>query len=178
MSRFKINEDIDNIVNDYRKQVEQALIRAEKRIRVRMQEIIREDMLDDYYDGYTPKVYVRTFQLENSVGPYTELKSANNVFGLSFGIETDNPYGPGAMDHSELTLIYNRKGGGDPWKRTYIKDNVDEKAIFENFLEGIHPNITGASKTQHIRERVKRHLNYFLEFEAVYIVNQELDKIK
>lgn len=178
MARFKVNDMIDDIVNDYRKQVAQALKRAEQEIRVKMQEIIQEYMLDDYYQGYTPKLYVRIYQLEKSVGPYTELKEAGNTFGLAFGIDTDDPYGPGAMDHSELTVRYSRKKRDDPWKKTYDKTGkVDEEEIFENFLAGIHPNV-GQAKSHHIRERVGQRLDYFLEWDAPHIISQELDKIK
>lgn len=177
MARFKVNDMIDDIVDDYRKQVAQALKRAEQEIRIKMQEIIQEYMLDDYYYGYTPKLYVRIYQLEKSVGPYTKLKESGNVFGLGFGIDTDDPYGPGAMDHSELTVRYERKKKGGVWERTYEKDNVDEEAIFENFLAGIHPNV-GQANSHHIKERVKQRLDYFLEWDAPYIINKELDKIK
>ena len=176
MSRFKINDAIDDIVNDYRKQVWQALQRAEKIIRVRMQEIIQEDMLDDYYNGYTPKLYVRIYQLEKSVGPYTKLTDIGNNFNLSFGIDVDPPYGPSAMDHSVLTLHYTRKHGSE-WVKSYDKPDVDEEKIFANFLEGIHPNV-GRAGTSHIRERVKKHLDYFLSFEIDGIINSELNKIK
>ena len=176
MSKFKFNDAIDDIVNEYRKQVEQALKRAEEKIRVRMQEIIQEDMLDDYYNGYTPKLYVRTQQLENSVGPYSKLTDFGTGFNLSFGIEIDPPYGPSAMDHNILTLHYIRKNETS-WEKSYDKSDADEEKIFENFLEGIHPNV-GRANTGHIRERVHEHLDYFLDFEITDIVNRELDKIK
>lgn len=181
MSKFKINDAIDDIVNEYRKQVGQALKRAEQKIKVRMQEIIQEDMLDDYYGGYTPKLYVRTYQLEKSVGPYTQLTDFDTGFNLSFGIDIDPPYGPSAMDHSILTLRYVRKNNSEPWEKTYDKSGskypVKEEEIFNNFLEGIHPNV-GRANTSHIRERLKQHLDYFLSFEVETIVNSELDKIK
>ena len=180
MSRFKINDVIDDIVNDYRKQIGQALTRAEGKIKVCMEEIIQEYMIDDYYDGYTPKLYVRTYQLPRSVGPYTQLKESDNVFGLTFGIDTDTPYGHNAMNHSgegALTLRYTRKKKGGVWEKSYDKFDVDEEAIFENFLEGIHPNV-GRANSSHIRERVKKRLDYFLSFEVANIVNKELDKIK
>lgn len=184
MSRFKINDAIDDIVNDYRKQVWAALQRVEKIVKVRMQEIIQEDMLDDYYNGYTPKLYVRIYQLEKSVGPYVKLTDIGNNFNLAFGIDVDPPYGPSAMQHSGegiLTLRYTRKTSSEPWQKSYDKIVEDkekfEKIIFENFLEGIHPNV-GRAGTSHIRERVKKHLDYFLDFEIEHIINCELDKIK
>ena len=181
MSRFKINDMIDDIVDDYRKQVAQALKRAEQKIKIRMKEIIQEYMLDDYYNGYSPKMYVRIHQLEKSVGPYTELKESGNVFGLSFGVDIDPPYGASAMDHSQysINVVYQRKKKPGTWERTYTyqDDDVNEEAIFENFLAGIHPNV-GPANTSNIRERVKKALDIFFDFEVVDIVNQELDKIK
>ena len=180
MSQFKINDAIDDIVNEYRKQVGQALKRAEQKIRVRMQEIIQQDMLDDYYGGYTPKLYVRTYQLEKSVGPYTKLTDFNTGFNLSFGIDIDPPYGPSAMNHNGegvLTLRYVRKKSGTVWEKSYDKFDADEEDIFNNFLEGIHPNV-GRANTSHIRERLKKQLDFFLSFEVESIVNSELDKIK
>jgi hypothetical protein len=170
MSRFKFNDEINDIVEEYRKQVGRALKVAEQKIRIRMKEIIQEYMLDDYYGGYEPKVYIRTNQLENSVGPYTELKSSGNVFGIAFGIETDSPFGPGAMHHTR----YQTKKSGEPCKHSYP---ASEEDIFENFLAGIHPNV-GRAGTSHISARVQKALDYFLDFEAVDIVNNELNKIK
>ena len=170
MSRFKINNQIDDIVDDYRKQVKQALQRAEQKVKVRMQEIIDEYMIGDYYGGYTPKVYIRTNQLPNSVGPYTELGELGNVFSISFGIDTDSPYGPGAMHHTR----YQQKKSGEPCKHSYP---ANEQDIFDNFLAGIHPNV-GPAGTGNIRARVSEALDYFLDFEIEYIINNELSKIK
>jgi hypothetical protein len=181
MSRFKVNDMIDSIVDDYREQVRKALKRAEQKIKVRMQEIIQQDMIDDYYQGYKPKMYVRINQLKKSVGPYTSLKDASNVFSLGFGIETDEPYGPTAMDHSKLMVRvnYNRKKKGGTWSRLYVyeDEDVDEESIFENFLDGIHPNV-GRENTHNIRAKIKQQLNQFLDVEIMDIVNRELDKIK
>lgn len=181
MSRFKVNDMIDDIVNDYRKQVAQALKRAEQKVKVRMQEIIQEYMLDNYYNGYTPKMYVRIYQLQKSVGPYTELKDFNNIFALGFGIEDDEPYGYSAMDHSkyQIKVTYQRKKKSGVWEKTYEyeDDNVNEEYIFENFLAGIHPNV-GPAGTSNISERVNKALDYFLDFEVIDIVNKELDRIK
>ena len=58
MSRFRFNDAIDDIVEEYRSKVGQALKVAEQKIKVRMQEIIDEYMIDDYYGGYVPKVYI------------------------------------------------------------------------------------------------------------------------
>lgn len=180
MSKFKLNDAIDDIVNAYRKQLGQALKIAEQKIKVRMQEIIQEDMLDDYYNGYVPKLYVRTYQLEKSVGPYSKLTDFGTGFNLSFGIDVDPPYGPNAMNHNGegvLTLHYIRKKDGMACEKSYDKFDADEEKIFNNFLEGIHPNV-GRANTSHIRERVKKHLDFFLSFEVADIVNHELDKIK
>ena len=85
------------------------------------------------------------------------------------------------MDHSVLTLRYVRKKSGTAWEKSYDKFDVDfdvdEEMIFDNFLDGIHPNV-GRAGTGHIRERVKKHLDFFLSFEIEDIVNSELDKIK
>lgn len=183
MSKFKMNDMLEDAVNDYRKQIEKALKRAEQRIRVRMQDIINEYMLDDYYNGYTPKMYVRIFQLQKSVGPYTEFGSKDNVFAIAFGIEDEeSPYGFGAMDHSNYSIkvTYHRKKKSGVWEKTYNyhDEDVDEKDIFENFMAGIHPNAVGPTTTQHIRERTSKALDFFLAFEVEDIVNQEIDKIK
>lgn len=181
MGLFDFSDALDKIVEEYREQVRKALKVAEQKIRIKMQEIIQEYMLDDYYNGYTPKMYVRINQLQNSVGPYTELKEQNNAFAIGFGIETGDPYGPDAMDHSLLILNvqYKRKKSSGTWESTYTYDNnyVDEKIIFENFLAGIHPNV-GNANTRDITERVSRRLSYFLDYDAIDIVNAELNKIK
>lgn len=182
MSRFKINDMIDDIVDDYRKQVEKALRRAEQRIKVRMQDIINEYMLDNYYNGYRPKMYVRIFELQKSVGPYTKFSNNNNVFSIAFGIEDEeSPYGFSAMDHShyQIKITYQRKKKPGVWERLYdyVDEDVDEEEIFDNFLAGIHPNV-GRAGTKDVRKEVSRALDIFLDSEVIDIVNKELDKIK
>jgi len=187
MSKFKINDMIDDIVKEYRKKVEQALKRAERITERRIKEIIKEYMLEDYYNGYDPRMYVRIHELEKSVGPYTEIKEANNVFGLGFGVEIEKPYGPSAMNHkkTKVKIIYKRKKKPGVWEKTYTYNNkhVDENRIFENFLAGIHPNALGIGidsrmGSSHIEESVEKALDDFFDNELMKIVEKEIDSIK
>lgn len=180
MSRFKVNDMIDDIVQEYRIEVGKALKRAETKIRNRLKNMIREYMIDDYYQGYEPVMYVRTHQLPKSVGPFVEVKEKGGVYIVGFGIDDEPPYGPSAMKHDKLILNvkYQRKKKGGTWERKYVYDNddADEETIFENFLAGIHPRV-GRAGSSHIEERINTALTIFFDFEVIDIITQEIDKI-
>lgn len=180
MSRFKVNDMIDSIVKEYRIEVGKALKRAETRIKTRLKNMIKEYMIDDYYQGYEPVMYVRTHQLPKSVGPFVEIKEKGGVYSVVFGIDDDPPYGPTAMNHDKLIVKvqYQRKKKGGTWEKKYIydRDDVDEEDIFENFLAGIHPRV-GRAGSSHIEEKINTALTIFFDFEVMDIITQEINKI-
>lgn len=184
MAKFQLNEFAEDVQKEYQKKVEAALARAEKIIHKKIQYIINEYMIKDYYQGYEPIVYKRTGQLNKSVYPSVDIGEKNGAFGITFGIEDEDPYGPSAMDHSILHVVVKHKskktGKIKTYEYSYKKKNYDEQleeVIFENFMEGIHPRV-GRAKTHHIEKRVNEALDYFFIFELEDIVKKELSKIK
>ena len=183
MGKFQLNEFAEEIQKEYQKKVEEALKRVEKIIYKKTQEIIKKHMIDNYYDGYTPKSYERTFQLPQSVGPYVEIGNIDGAFGITFGVEDEKPYGPSAMDHSRLKMTVTRKlkKTGKTVTRTYTYDLGEsqqrEERIFNSFLDGIHPQV-GRARTGHVEKDVNKALDDFFDNKLNEIVLKELAKIK
>ena len=134
-------------------------------------------MIKDYYQGYIPIEYKRTGELKKSVYPSIEIGSQGGAYGITFGVEDDWE----AMDHSVFRVSVKRKskktGQIKEYEYFYLRPNVNEEAIFENFMAGIHPRV-GMANTHHIEERVNQALDYFFLYELEDIVNKELSKIK
>ena len=84
------------------------------------------------------------------------------------------------MNHDKLIVKvqYQRKKKGGTWEKKYVydRDDVDEEAIFENFLAGIHPRV-GRANSSHIEERINTALTIFFDFEIMDIITQEINKI-
>lgn len=177
MAKFQLNEFAEEIQKEYQKKTEEALKRAEKIIYKRIQKIINEYMIKDYYQGYIPIVYKRTGELKKSVYPDVQIGNQDGAFGITFGIEDDWE----AMDHSTLHIIVKHKskktGKIKEYEYFYEKPDVDEEGIFENFMAGIHPRV-GPANTHYIEKRVNEALDYFFMFELEDIINKELSKIK
>ena len=158
MSKFNINDMIDDIVEEQRKKINKAVKKAEGVAKKRIEELIPEKMTGVYYGEYYPKFYTRTDQLKKSVGPYAETKNSNNVVSLKIGVEDSSPYGPGAMKH---------KG-----------KKVSEKKIFNNFLAGIHPNAYGIGNDlqgTNIEENIGRALDDLIENELIPMIDKEIN---
>jgi hypothetical protein len=138
MSKGEFYNEIDQMVKDLieqdKKRIQEAFARIKKEVKKEIEIIIQRDMIDNYYNGYEPLIYSRTFQLPKSVAPLILDDSTENDLQFSFGIKITPPKGASAMSHSELTL----KVKGRTY--TYDNDGVEEDAIFANFLMGIHPN--------------------------------------
>jgi hypothetical protein len=177
MSKFQLNEFAEEVQKEYQRKVEEALDRVEKIAYKKIQKIINEYMIKDYYQGYTPIEYKRTGELKKSVYPYVEFDNQNGKYGITFGIEDDWE----AMDHSALHIVVKRKskktGKIKEYEYFYEREDPNEEAIFENFMAGIHPRV-GMAGTHHIEERVNEALDYFFLFEFEDIVNKELAKIR
>ena len=177
MSKFQLNEFAEEVQKEYQRKVEEALEKVDKIAQKKIQKIINEYMIKDYYQGYIPIEYKRTGELKKSVYPYVEFDNQGGTYGITFGIEDDWE----AMDHSMLHVVVKRTskktGKTKEYEYFYEKENVDERAIFENFMAGIHPRV-GNAGTSHIEERVNEALDYFFLFEFEDIVNKELAKIK
>lgn len=121
--------------------VELAMENTEKRVADKIQEIIWKDGLDFYYDGYDPVMYVRTGNLRHSgaIAPFINEFKKNGMIGFQYGAEFDESL----MDHRVLTIRreWQRKKDGKTMEKyyTYENEDVDEKAILDNFRAGKHP---------------------------------------
>lgn len=177
MAKFQLNEFAEDVQKEYQKKTEDALKRAEKIINKKIRHIINECMIKDYYQGYEPIMYQRTGELKKSVYPSVEIGNQGGAFGITFGIEDDWE----AMDHSTLHVVVKHKskktGQVKEYEYFYQKNDVDEEAIFENFMAGIHPRV-GPAGTHYIEEEVNKALDNFFDNELNKIVLKELSKIK
>lgn len=168
MAKFQLNEFAEEVQKEYQQKVADALRRAERILDKKIQDIIQTMMIDDYYDGHSPRVYERTFQLPKSVAPYIGIDNIGGTFGITIGVDDEEPYGPSAMNHIRICKKRKRKA----------KENANrEKIIFEYFLSGIHPRV-GRANTHHIEEEVNKALDDLFDKELSDIVLKELAKIK
>ena len=168
MGKFQLNEFAEEIQKEYQKKVEEALKRVEKILDRKIQLIINEYMIRDYYEGYFPIKYNRTFQLPKSVAPYIGIGNADGTYGITIGIDIDAPYGPDAMNHAYISK---------KTKKQQPRNAKREKMIFEYFLAGIHPRV-GRAGTSYIEAEVNEALDDLFENELNQIVLKELSKIK
>ena len=129
MSDFGIDDMVDEIVKEYREKIRQAVKRAEVIAREKIENDIIPNAVDEYYGGYSPKYYWRQYQLYKSLGPYSSLTESNNVFTLKIGVEDESPFGPDTMFHRGK--------------------NVQNDKIFDNFLDGKHPNVPTRGEDLH-----------------------------
>ena len=166
MSRFNVNDMIDDIVEKQRKKVYNAVLKAEKVAKQRIETLIPEKMAGDktgqYYDDYSPVGYRRTGQLGGSVGAYTSVTNSKGVVSLQLGVEDESPFGPMSMHH--------KKGKGK---------QADEEAIFENFLAGIHPNVYGLHQDfqgTNIEDNINQALDELLAKELMPMIEREAVK--
>jgi len=155
MADFISASDLDDVVQEYREKVKSAVVRANSRIHSDMEKIAKE-ATDNYYRGYTPKSYERTHQLYNSVGGYSEVVENGDSFSVPFGIDTDAPnYGAKKMRH--------KKSG---------RGRAKESLIFENFMEGEHPN-TGVNSGS-VEDEMSDMLDDYFDNEIEDIINEEI----
>lgn len=178
-------KQLSDIVNDialqYQKKIEQAIRSAEPKIKAEMEKVIIEYMTLNYYNGYSPKMYERTFQLPNSVGPYTDVASVGGLSSITFGVDTDSPFGPGAMDHKFLALhvSYKQKKTGRTVNKTYYYETntVNEQIIFDNFMAGIHPGV-GNHGTSPVYSATDKQLDKLLHSVIIDILDKQIKNIK
>lgn len=128
----EIDQTVKDLIEQDKKRIKEAFERIKKEVKKEIQAIIQRDMLDNYYNGYEPLIYNRTFQLRESVSPLILDSSVGDTFQFDVGIKLKD--GEKKMSHNTLTLTVKGK------TYTYRNDGVDEEAIFENFLDGVHPN--------------------------------------
>ena len=70
------NSMIDETVSELKQKAKKAMHGAEIKTQKKLMQIIEKDMLENYYAGYSPMYYRRTFQLDKSVTPKTRLNES------------------------------------------------------------------------------------------------------
>lgn len=154
-----VNDVLDDVVDEYRAKIRNAIIKAESIAKQRIENEIIPTATEKYYEAYLqPKYYDRTNQLKNSFGPYTKIKESGNIFSLKLGVEDENPFGPMAMSHRGKT--------------------VNENIIFSNFKAGIHPNVPTLHEELQGPNTVKyvnNLLDKLIENELVPLIDSEIE---
>ena len=169
----EIDQMVKDLIEQDKKRIKEAFERIKKEVAKEIQVIIQRDMIDNYYDGYAPLIYNRTFQLPKAVAPLILDSSVGNTFQFDVGIKLKD--GEKKMSHNTLTVTVKGK------TYTYQNDGVDEEAIFENFLAGIHPNASpkGATgtPTTHVRDTAEAAIdNLFTDGTIDKIINDIFSK--
>lgn len=126
----EINQTIEEIIAQDKKRINKAYNKIKREIEKKIEDIIQRDMINNYYNGYDPHYYQRTYQLPNSIAPLILDESTDSTSQFSFGIKITPPKGPSAMKHVKV-IMFGRKAG---------RFRPNEQIIFNNFMEGIHPN--------------------------------------
>ena len=177
MGKGEFYNEIDQMVKDLieqdKKRIKQAFEKIKKEVAKEIQMIIQRDMIDNYYNGYEPLVYNRTFQLSKSVAPLILDSSVGDTFQFDVGIKLKG--GEKKMSHNTLTVTVKGR------TYTYRNNGVDEGIIFNNFLEGIHPNANPkgvtSTPTTHVRNTAEAAIdNLFTDGIIDKIVNDVFSK--
>ena len=173
MANSGFQSDIENMIEDIvkedKKRIALAFEQIKKKTANKIQEAIKTAMIDNYYNGYDPLVYIRTGQLENSVAPLIIDDSDNSGLQFSFGIKTSPPKGSSAMRHDRLLVRVTKKNGEEKIYSYKVKDYDPgiEKLIFNNFMNGVHPNANSRGVTEtpttHVYKEINKALDALLE---------------
>lgn len=115
----------------------EALKRAVPKVRQDLYDLIEKEVVEQYYDDYTPSKYKRT---KNILNAFYVLDTADDDGNVEFKI---------GWDHRYLDGLYNSGSkyhqSGDEWIDFYSRSDDDNNGIvetgwiFTNFMEGIHP---------------------------------------
>lgn len=171
----EIDQMVKDLIEQDKKRIKEAFKLIKKEVKNEIEMIIQRDMIENYYNGYDPLEYVRTFQLPKSVAPLILDNSTDNDLQFSFGIKLTPPKGASAMSHNTLTLRVKGR------EYTYDNEFVDEKTIFTNFLTGVHPNASHkgftSTPTTHVFNTANKALdNLFSDGVIDRIINDVFSK--
>lgn len=116
-----------DVANQISQRLDTALKQVENEVYNKLNQVIKEDMMDYYYGAYRPVRYKRKNILkDNLVDPVIRPFNDGKMKGFQFGIR----YSPEKMHHIK---IRGPKATKDPIP-------PDEEEIALNFSRGIHPN--------------------------------------
>lgn len=119
------------------KKVEEALKRAVPQVKKDLYNLIEKDVVEQYYNDYSPSRYKRT---KNILNAFYVLDTIDNYGNVKFSIRWDYRYLDGLYRSGSKYHQY-----GNEWidfySRSDDEDNgtVESGWIFTNFMEGIHP---------------------------------------
>lgn len=154
-----IDQAIDELVKDYKRVAERAAKYATKKMK---DDIFSRSLkiLQKYYDNYTrytgqPKSYDRTYRLQDSFVPFSNVTTYNDKILCSMGI---------IYDYARLDGYYY---GSKQYQPT------DSEWIVDNYLSGIHPTTNGSS----ILEDVE-YIPIKDEYSPTYLMDGYLDICK
>lgn len=149
----------EEAMNEIDKKMEIAFKRTMKRMEAELFEVMKKATVQNFYHGYFPSVYQRTYQLHKAISLEVKDKSHGNI--MSFNVIPE--YDESEMDHSvykvkavykhrkkdKSTGKYKHTGKTSVYEYTVrLKDNKkpDEEKIMEMTLgAGFHPNVGTAN---------------------------------
>lgn len=181
--------------NGIQEELYKAFKRAEARMNREIQRCIQKYMVDLYYNDYEPKHYQRTWQLNKTVQPWSQLDIIPTGFELDFDYtryEQNSDGSPGDplwrnMDHSEytITMTYITKKGkvreyrytiNAPDDESEEKKEAREHGISNNFLDNIH-GFAGKQTGHNIREEIDREISKLVDKKLGKFVDEEIRKV-
>lgn len=143
----------EEAMNEIDKKMEIAFQRTIKRMEKELFEVMKEVTVKNFYRGYSPVVYQRTYQLNKAISLEVDDISHGNI--MSFNVSP--MYDESDMDHSvyQVNAIYKHRkkdkrtgktkftGKTSTYKYTVrLKKKPNEEKIMEMTLgEGYHPRI-------------------------------------
>lgn len=120
-----------------KEKAKEALKRAVPQVKKDLYNLIENDVVEQYYNDYSPSRYKRT---RNILNAFYVLDKTDNDGNASFSIQWDYRYLDGLYRSGSKYHQF-----GDDWidfyNRSDDEDNgtVESGWIFTNFMEGIHP---------------------------------------
>lgn len=204
MAKKYLSEQIEKAVtaaiqsNPFKKKIEDALLRAEKRCNKDIENAIKK-IIYLYYADYTPTQYKRTHQLKLSIAPYTALIISDDgyTYSLYANLHEDRdvnskPTGKLLflkMDHSKpkIEMTYKKKDGTVSHYKYQLNYNgldaykyVREEEITTNFLKNIHGTspVGGVKGKHNLLKIYSGELKNIISKKLPKYIQEEISKIK
>lgn len=139
-----LNDYVDDELRFVERSISNAMTRTMRIAEKKVKALGQEYFIRNYYQGYKPISYIRTYQLKKAFSQYSTITSdISPTFSFEFGPEFDE----GAMNHSThsaritIKVKGKRKTITKSRKITSSKSKPNETLILENALAGIHPGV-------------------------------------
>lgn len=185
MAKKYLSEQIEKAVtaelnsSSWRKKVDKAFENAEKRCNKDIRKAIAK-MVKTYYMDYTPAIYQRTYQLNKSLAPYTELVISAQDYSYQLNVTTHDSSGNPLfmkMDHSRyaIKMAYKKKDGKISHYEYQVKlpnGFINKYAREDKISDNLWDNIHGSNPV--FQMKGKHNLSELIEKEIDKIVNTKL----